>query len=357
MIIVVFVACVYLIQLLIGAIVLLGYFKKNPVSLSKKIEEVSIVIPFKNEANRIQPLLQRIKSFNIPKGLKTEFIFVDDNSSDGSDHIVKANLSQNSDMITSGGTGKKEAIRYGVNLASNEFIITWDADVLPSINYLDEVIKLREADMWILPVHLGGRKLIQRLGAIEFSWLQLLGIGFAKLLNPNLCNGANLLFRKKLFLQLDEQRSDYNIASGDDMFLLAAFKEAEADIMASSTHSLAVKADSPDSFISLVIQRKRWAGKMSQLKSRFSVFYGFLLVVFVFLGFVLLSMTHLGWIVLIPVCMKILNEFIMLQCEKRFADWISDLPVVILHQVWYPFYLVRLLLPVKKNDKRWDKER
>lgn len=353
MIIVVFVGSVYFIQFLIGSIVLLGYFKKKPETKSVKINEVSVVVPFKNEANRILPLLERIKSLSIPAHLKVEFIFVDDHSSDSSNQIVKANLNSVSKLIKSTERGKKQAIKLGVLSANYDFILTWDADTIPETNYFVEMEKLPEADMWILPVRLGGDRLIQKLGAIEFSWLQLLGIGFAKLLQPNLCNGANLFFRKSLFLTVDNKRSDYSLASGDDMFLLAAFRKVDADIQASSNQSLAVYAKSPETFEKLVLQRKRWAGKMNQLKTFFSIFYAFLLVVFVFLGFVLMAMTHLGWIILIPLLMKYFNEYILLQCEKRFNQWLSDLFVVLVHQIWYPLYLIRLIFPVKSREKRW----
>ncbi len=353
MIVVVFITAVYLIQLLLGAILVLAYFKSNDTSLSPKISEVSVIISFKNEAKRIPGLLQQLPKLIIPTGLNVEFIFVNDHSSDGSERIVEDYLPKNAVLIKSNDHGKKQAIKTGVSQAKYEFMLTWDADTNPRTNYFVKLSGLAEADMWILPVKLGGKNIVQRLGAVEFSWLQVLGIGLAKMLSPQLCNGANLLFRKSLFEKVDAKRTDYHIASGDDMFLLNEFKQLDADIQASSHGDLMVEAESPGTFNSLLKQRQRWAGKMSSLKSGFSILFGVLLIVFVFIGFVLTSMVDLGWVILIPVVMKVTNEYVLLQIENRGGNWLSNFLLVIVHQLWYPIYLIRLLFPVKGKEKRW----
>lgn len=353
--ILVFVICaVYVIQLLIGWVFVLGYFKREEKAIALDIAEVSVVVPYKNEANRIRPLLEKLSELEIPADMQIEFIFINDHSSDGSEKILNEYKISNAVLIDVSEKGKKQAIRSGVYAAKHEFVLTWDADVLPKTNYFVELSRLSAKDMWILPVSLSGSKLIQTLGAIEFSWLQLIGIGTAKMGSPQLCNGANLLFRKSLFLQADASRTDYEIASGDDMFLLQSFIKMKSEISASSREGLVVETFGPASFQTLLQQRKRWAGKMSGLKTGFSVFFGLLLLLFVFLCFSILFLTHHGWIILIPLAIKVLNEYILLMIVRRGKDWVSSIPVIIIHQIWYPIYFLRLLLPVKNSETRWN---
>ncbi|MFM7729451.1 MAG: hypothetical protein ACKO6L_00265, partial [Flavobacteriales bacterium] len=42
---------------------------------------------------------------------------------------------------------------------------------------------------------------------------------------PILCNGANLAYRKELYTSFHNIREDWNLASGDDFFLLEYAKE------------------------------------------------------------------------------------------------------------------------------------
>ena len=104
-----------------------------------------------------------------------------------------------------------------------------------------------------------GEKLIEALGCIEFSFLQTLGFGTAAFGNQILCNGANLLFRRAAFLAVNEQRLDYNEVSGDDLFLLAAFKAKKFDIKAISSdeHELTVFTAAPKSFNSLLSTKEK----------------------------------------------------------------------------------------------------
>ena len=53
------------------------------------LTDIALIIPFRNEANRIQPLLDQLKS-NLPPSLS--LIFVDDHSTDQSVSIIKDHL-------------------------------------------------------------------------------------------------------------------------------------------------------------------------------------------------------------------------------------------------------------------------
>lgn len=344
---------IYLVQFIIGLLLISAYFKGDAETDKAKINGVSVLIPFKNEVLRIEPLLKSILGLNIPDGFEVEFIFVDDNSSDNGANVVEDYLDDKVVLVKSKGIGKKAAIKTGVELAKFDFVLTLDADVSISSNYFKAISELEKADMWILPVRLTGKKLIQRLGAIEFVWLQLLGISLAKYLNPFLCNGANLLFRKKTFEALDETRTDYEIASGDDMFLLEAMRKADADIHASSKFDLIAFSEGPESFSALRLQRSRWINKMKG-RSTFRDFFLAGMQAF-FVGgmfLVFFQLDFLPWI-LLPLGLKITNEFLLLQAEKRFKEPLIDLVVVLAHQVWYLIYLVAMLWPSKKKEARW----
>ena len=351
---IVFLCTVFFIHLIIGLYLVLVYFKQNKLANNSLISEVSIIIPFKNESDRIRELLDCINRLHETTKLVVEFIFVDDGSSDNSAQIIGDNL-KNAKIIANKGDGKKMAIKTAVEKAQFAYILSWDADISMKENYLNELAQLPQSDMWILPVRLTGNKLIQRLGSIEYSWFQLIGLSMAKKQSAFLCSGANLLFKKSMFLKAEEHRIDYGLPSGDDYFLLKVFKIMGAQINASTTEKLLVKSNGPDSYILLMAQRKRWIAKTKGQASVIEFILSVIQLFFVGCFLTALFNIQLGIVVLLPIGLKFVNEYLFLQFERRWKQPTSDSGIVLIHQLWYPCYLIILLLPFTVVEKRWRK--
>ncbi|MEZ4922280.1 MAG: glycosyltransferase [Crocinitomicaceae bacterium] len=97
----------YFVQHVLGVIILLGYFDRKPIIGERGIFDVSVIIPFRDEALRIEALLDSINKLEIPSSLEVEFVFVDDHSSDQTAQIIKNKLKTTFRIVQSNLKGKR----------------------------------------------------------------------------------------------------------------------------------------------------------------------------------------------------------------------------------------------------------
>jgi glycosyltransferase involved in cell wall biosynthesis len=336
----------YILQLFL-AVLLVFYVKKtNRPPIIDGFEGLSIIIPFKNEFDRIDDLIESINQSAIHNKDNTlfnhlDFIFVDDHSNDNSNLKILSDLDLKFRLYKLNQTfSKKYAIKQGVELAKFNKILTLDADVKFDLDYLNNISKTTCEGLTILPVKMDGKSFIQNLFAIEFKFLQKLTFGMAGMKKYILCNGANLLFTKSTFLKSLKIRQDANILSGDDTFLLQACQQLSIPITALNHPNYNVSTNTPNNMKNLVMQRLRWIKKIKDFNSIFGAL--FLLssnVLFV----VSIGLSISNQLFLIPIAIKLLSEIIIL-------DSIKDKLMVIFHQLWYPFYILILLFSLPKKN-------
>jgi cellulose synthase/poly-beta-1,6-N-acetylglucosamine synthase-like glycosyltransferase len=98
---------------------------------------VSILVPMHKEEKVAADILERFVEMDYPKdGGRYEVIAIDDGSTDATQSIVDEYASKFSFIkaihrVGNGGNGKPEALNVGLKLASNEIVLTFDADYLP----------------------------------------------------------------------------------------------------------------------------------------------------------------------------------------------------------------------------------
>ncbi|MFK8038332.1 MAG: glycosyltransferase [Crocinitomicaceae bacterium] len=298
-------------------------------------KSMTFIIPFKNEAKRIQPLVQSFNNSQWNKNL--EVIFVDDHSTDDTVNILLTDLDIPFRLLSLKDTsGKKAAIVYGVSNASHEQIHTLDADVIFNYDFLINISKLPMADLTILPVQLSGKSIFQSLNKIEFQWLQTFTFALTKFKKPILCNGANLSFSKTAFLETMPLRSDFNQASGDDVYLLKAIKSNGGEINSNSNLNLIIRTAAPNNFTNLISQRKRWVKKVLNVPAILLLSVYIIYHALPFYCLINLSVSSL-W--LLPLVIKIFTEWVL---SKQFT--FKQLLILILHQVYYVIYGIVLLI-------------
>lgn len=100
---------------------------------------ISLIIPCYNEAVRIGLMFQGLKDFDTQWKGAYEVILVDDGSDDGTDVLIQSNpfyvdlLSRKKiTLLQQKNTGKGGALKLGVSKATNDFILTLDADMATS---------------------------------------------------------------------------------------------------------------------------------------------------------------------------------------------------------------------------------
>ena len=157
---------------------------------------VSVVVACHNEEERLPQLLKSLAIQNYKQEL-FEIIIVDDSSTDQTFEVANGYSGiKNIITINNKGTGKKKAIRTGIEASIGKLIITTDADCQMGERWISSIAAFYEqskSDMIICPVQLeSGPGFFNRFQELEFLSLQGITAGSALIGTPTMCNGANL---------------------------------------------------------------------------------------------------------------------------------------------------------------------
>lgn len=226
---------------------------------------VSVIIPMRDEAERIALLLQDLHAQRYARD-RVEVLVVDDGSSDRSAAIVEG--MQRSwpalRLLKNHGVGKKAAIGMGVQQAQHDLVLLTDADTRcgpERLVCIAKAMEVEQLDLLIAPVWTEGSGLLGALQEEEQAALLGVAIGSARAGAPVLAYGANLAFSKAAFLAVGGFSNDH-YTSGDDHFLLHRMRANGRSIGALFSPDAAVVTDAETGWRGFVQQRLRWAGKM-----------------------------------------------------------------------------------------------
>ena len=313
---------------------------------------VTVIIACRNEKERLPGIIESITRQDYPREL-FEVIIVDDNSTDNTFDTADAkNLPPVFRLMHNEGRGKKEAIRTGINAASNRLIITTDADCSMGENWIKTIasfFETNQADLIICPVQLAGTSgFFGRFQELEFLSLQGITAGTAMAGTAIMCNGANLAFTRESYLK-QADNMHFELDTGDDVFLLHGIKnEPGSRIMwLESTDSLVSAAASP-SVCSFLRQRKRWISKWNSYNDSSTILAGILTLAAIMLQ--LISFTAIFFnaafipVFLLLLILKSFPDYLILKNttarygKKHLMRWF--LPA----QLVYPFYVMGVLL-------------
>lgn len=313
---------------------------------------VSVVIACRNEEKNITLLLQDIAVQNYPESM-FEVIIVDDGSSDKTLEMASSFSGiSNLLILDNSGTGKKQALRTGILAGKGNLIITTDADSRTGRNWIRTIVafyEFNDPDMIISPVvlkaFLGFPGSFQEL---EFISLQGITAGSALSGDPVMCNGANLAFKREMYMSHISNLHD-EIASGDDIFLLHSLKtEKRSKILWLESNDVIITTEPATSLMSFLKQRSRWISKGKAYRDKNTI----LLAVVTFAA-ILLQVVYfvacfispsLLWIFLLILILKSIPDFLILwnttgRYGKRKLMW-WFWPV----QLLYPFYVLSVVL-------------
>lgn len=267
----------------------------------------SVVIPFRNEAKNLPALLKSINALNYQNTF-FEIIFIDDESEDKSVKVINdilkdfKNPQLNISIINNKRTSnspKKDAITTAIEYAKYEWIITTDADcTLPKywLDSFDEFIQKNDVNCIAAPVsYIEKNSFLNRFQLLDMFSLQGATIGGFGINKPFLSNGANFVYKKDLFLNLNGFEGNTNTASGDDIFLLekAAKKHPKQLHYLKCKHAIVLTQAQPN-LKSLISQRVRWAAKTSHYNNWFGKFTGLIVLLENALIITLLLLTSIG---------------------------------------------------------------
>lgn len=349
-----------------------GFEKVKPFRLNNlpSVNKFSVVIPFRNEENNIQALVDSLAVLKYPRAL-FEIIFVDDNSNDDSTNLIHSHLSKQHSkgidfsVIKSERTSespKKDAITTAIHLAKYDWIVTTDADcILPKywLDSFDEFIQLNDVVSLAAPVsYLETNAFLSKFQVLDFLSLQAATIGGFGIKKPFLCNGANFAYKKELFNQLNGFDGNTHIASGDDIFLLEKINNSfpKRIKFLKCPHAI-VKTKPQDSFINLLSQRVRWAAKTSAYKNTFGKLTGLLVLLMnasIIIGLIGVITNTLKLSVFIYIVFLKFNiDVLLIYKAAAFYNQKSALRSIIFSFMMYPFFSVYVVILSMFKGYKW----
>ncbi|MGN0187282.1 MAG: glycosyltransferase [Paludibacteraceae bacterium] len=241
-----------------------GWLRLRPFSPKMPMKTpVSLVVCCKNEAENLPRLLASIAAQKYPN---FEVVFANDHSTDKTAKILDEFCKNHTfaTYFSTDGTGKKNALREAVSRATNDIIVCTDADCTLQPTHLQTIAAYFDAenpDLLLGGVRIEAQKsLFAQLQALEFASLIASTAGACALRMPIMCNGANLAFKKSVFIELSGQLCDREI-SGDDQFLLFAAKRARCRIRFLKAADTIVTTQPQATLGKFVRQRGRWTSK------------------------------------------------------------------------------------------------
>ena len=252
-----------------------GGIGKNLVPKTQlQLPNISIVVALKNEAENVKNLVASLKSIDYPKE-NLEIIMVNDHSTD--DTLTHLKNSTNISVYSNAENGKKRALELGIKKAKGDWIAVTDADCELSGSWLKSMTSFitEETKMVLGPVFIAdGSGFLTDLQTIEFLALQGATSGSAGNSSPISANGANMLFKKKAFEQVNPYEDNYHLNTGDDQFLMMAIHNEFSNGIVYAQHTDAMVHTKPvRSWNKYIQQRVRWASKGAAY-SDFLPFYG-----------------------------------------------------------------------------------
>jgi len=308
--------------------------------------KISVIVACRNERNHIRPLIACLAQQSFQN---FELILVNDHSVDATRNYIKSaqGTYPKIQLVDAVGYGKKNSLKEGILISSGELIITTDADCMPSYHWLETIACFYEkypSDLIICPVKFSGKdNLFSNLQALEFTSLIASGAGAAGAGMPVLCNGANLAFTKRSWL---ESQSDIHVEqmSGDDIFLLESIKKRRGVIRFLKSESAFVSTEPSKTLTGFIKQRRRWTSKSSaytdwQLIFTACVVFSVNLLLVILLSFSLSNPDFLFVFAALFLSKYVVDAFFLNSVHAFFQVnkvWIYS----ILLSLIYPFYIV-----------------
>lgn len=354
--------------LLIGCFVI-GFNRIQPFNdtLLRNLTRFTIIVPFRNEEENLPDLIKSLENLNYPKS-HFEVIFVDDDSSDNSVELSSRLLScsQLDFQIISNNrvsnSPKKDAITTAINKAKYHWMVTTDADCEVPKTWLEasnSFINSYDVAMVVAPVTFkSSDSFFWQFQTLDLVSLQAATIGGFGLRLPFLCNGANLMYRKDLFKELNGFENNNDIASGDDIFLLEkAVKKYPKLVKYLKSNKAIVQSKAETSLSALIQQRIRWAAKASAYNNTFGKFVGLMVLLMNALIVVTLFLSVFGlfnWLYFVGVLiLKLSIDYLLLSKSAKFFNQTSLLNSYFFSGLLHPFFSVFVAFKAMFSKYKW----
>lgn len=368
LIIILIISALYLIYILAFTFGLYNLKEKFFTFNNKNNVKASVLIAARNEEKNIGNLLKLLYNQTFSKEL-FEVIIIDDHSEDETISIVENFLKENKDInlkfFKAEKEGKKHAISQALHLAENELILVTDADCFLKETWIESIVnfyKEENCKMILAPVLLSpAETFFEKIQVLEH--LSLIGstAGSAAIGFPVMCNGANMAYERLVALEVEKQRKDFNIPSGDDMFLMEYFIKnyGAENVKFLLSKNAIVKTNTCKNISEFFRQRRRWVSKTKSYTSWKILSTAFVVLFFNLSIISLLVSALFSPTLLIPyfllTFLKFLIDYPLLRNITTFMNQKNLLIWTLPLEFVYPFYVVFTAISGMLINVKWKR--
>ncbi len=316
---------------------------------------LTVVVAVRNEEANIINLLNDLKSQSYSSNL-FDVIVVDDHSTDNTAQLIEDYDMANLRLIKLNldkpiNSYKKKAITEAIKLSNAKLIVSTDGDCRLNKDWLKTIVDFYEANNFKVisaPVTFHNQQnLFEIFQTIEFQYL--IGLGAAAIFNnyPITCNGANFIYEREIFNELDGFKGIDHKATGDDeLFLHKVFTKYPNSAGFIKSEQAVVKTYAKHNLKEFIQQRKRWASKSTGYtdKKVVSIVIGvFLFNLALFLSPVIYFFdTRFIEFFSVAIILKVLFDGYFMYLILKFFNntrFIVYLPLIVLLHVFYILYI------------------
>ncbi len=322
---------------------------------------ISVIVACRNEEKNISRLLEHISAQDYSRDL-FECIIIDDNSADSTFNTASAFTGiKNYKVLKNKGSGKKTAVRTGIEACTGGLIITTDADCIPGSAWLKTFALFyaeERPDLIIGPVTIsGGKGFFSRFQELEFLSLQGITAGTAIRDNPVMCNAANMAFTKEAYIE-NHTGLHEELVSGDDVFLLHSLKKKKNSRILWLESDDAIVSTAPcETWNSFFRQRARWISKAGAYKDAYTIMLAIVTFVTILIQPLLLAagfFDHIFWLVLATaLVLKSIPDYLILRNTTSRYGRQNLMRWFVPSQLFYICYIFRVVLRAAFSENRW----
>lgn len=331
------------------------YFYKPEKNLKTSYKKVSVMVSAKNEEENISNFITNILS---QSSENYELVLIDDNSLDKTFEIAE----KFSDIILKKNpfSGKKSALKYGIDFCSGDFLILTDADCFGNRYWVETISKTAfayDADMVLAPVIIcaeDNSNIFQRLWQAEGFSLITITAGTCIWGRPVMSNGGNIGY-KTFFFKNNVLSLNKKYSSGDDMFMMESAQRQRKKIVYVKDRNAVVRTFGPKNLKQLLRQRSRWVSKTGGYKEKFTLFFA---GVIFFGNFFAAMLPFVAWftdwrVSVFMVLTKFLSDFFSVKVSSDYYRKKQKISDIIVLEIIYPYYVLSSVAVFLFKGVRW----
>ena len=327
---------------------------------SKKTEEfnvknygVTVIIPFRNEANNLSVLLNGLLK---QSHKKIEILLINDHSTD--DYHKELEQIQDGNwriLDLEEGEGKKAAIDFGISKAKYNHILLSDADCTHGHNWVESMLSQaikNDLDWLGGPVNYKTEtKFSSFFQSLESAYLVLLSGWLIKLRKPATSNGANIYLKKSTFLEIDGFKGLLKTPSGDDELLMQKMKKYKKELSYCFSSDAIVTTSPSENWNQMINQRRRWASKL-----KYNLNYTNWIVaalVFFFHSFIIFNVIYYPILSISLILARLLTEYYTANRLFKFFKNDFNIGYFFISFLLYPLYAIFMATITQVGHFKW----